>query len=197
VHVPTVNNKMQPLPTLSTRERLDSGPVVRRPVYSVELGRFFLGLRAQKGWDQSTAARFARQRQIPLTRNTLVRLEAGGIKHPEPHVLTAVSRLYGIDYETAVAAYVSCVYGNQPAPSVEVSREDVAAEAWRLLPGTHLRALARLLTPLEDSLVAPLVAVAEALIASLRVWQTHAPGIESAGGPVREARTKPAPSRRR
>lgn len=62
------------------------------------------GLRDSRGWSQSDAARFARQRGLapPLSRNVLLRLESGETKFPEADVLRAVASLYEHDYQDVV-----------------------------------------------------------------------------------------------
>lgn len=100
---PNVNNAPQAV--------IASEEMRRRPVYSKELGEFFTSLREAHGWNQSEAAEFAHRRgHKPLTRQVLLRLERGQTKNPEPDVLRAVGKLYGISYPRIVAAVMKCRY---------------------------------------------------------------------------------------
>lgn len=110
--VSTVNNKMQPLPTTSTSPEYHPADVRQRPIYFEELGEFFKQLREGRGWSQSDAARFARQKKLAgLSRNVLLRLEGGKVKSPEPDVLSAVAALYEVSYDAIVREYVRFRYG--------------------------------------------------------------------------------------
>jgi hypothetical protein len=88
--------------------------VPKRPVFSKELAHFFVSLRDDKGWGQRQAADFARRRAEngerelkPLTRQVMLKLEAGKTKNVEPAILRAVAALYGKTYEEIVTAYIA------------------------------------------------------------------------------------------
>lgn len=108
----TVNNKIQPLSTSSTRAGYDSAYVDERPIFLKELGDFFASLREGRGWTQSDAARYAKQKQLGgLSRNVILRLEAGKIKNPEPGTLRAVALLYDLSYDATVKEYTRVRFG--------------------------------------------------------------------------------------
>lgn len=108
----TVNNKIQPPSTSSTGAGYDPACVDVRPVYFKELGEFFENLRLGRGWTQSDAARYAKQKKLQgLSRNVIIRLEAGKIKNPEPDALRAIATLYEVSYESTVGEYTKVRFG--------------------------------------------------------------------------------------
>lgn len=109
---------MQPLSTVSTTGELPCPTVAERPVYLREFGRYCADLREAKGWNQSDAARYAKQRGLKeLTRNIILRIEAGKTKNPEPAVLRALADLYGRQYREMVDRLVFLRYGLGPDQS--------------------------------------------------------------------------------
>lgn len=98
-----------------------------RPVFLPELGQFFQQLREQKGWKQAYAGSLAERRGLSgLSRQVLLRLEAGRTKNPEPNVLRSIATLYQVPYEELLARFWQARYG--------VSPEHVTAARARLEP---------------------------------------------------------------
>jgi transcriptional regulator with XRE-family HTH domain len=88
-----------------------------RAVRYKELGDFFIGLRAARGWTQSHAADIAQRRELaPLTRQVLLRLERGQTKDPSPGVLKAIASLYEIPHEEVVRRLAAVKYGVSLTP---------------------------------------------------------------------------------
>lgn len=108
----TVNNKIQQWSTMESRRVLGSPPVPRRPVYDKELGRFFAELRATKGWTQRQAAEIAARKKgaEAVTRQVLLRLEAGRTKNPEPEVLRGLGVLYDLPYRQLAGRFIARRY---------------------------------------------------------------------------------------
>jgi transcriptional regulator with XRE-family HTH domain len=95
--------------------------VSARPVFHKELGEFFVELRTQRGWKQRQAASIAFRRRLKvLTRQVLLRLEAGRTKNPEPEVLRALAELYEMPYEDLVQRFVERRFG-LALPAVGIS----------------------------------------------------------------------------
>ena len=89
-----------------------SGAVPPRPKFHKELGRFFAELREAKGWTQRQAGDIASRKKLKgVTRQVILRLEAGRTKNAEPEVLRGLADLYGMTYEALAATYLSRRYG--------------------------------------------------------------------------------------
>lgn len=88
-----------------------------RPVFHPALGAYFKQLREQRGFKnpasgQSDAARQAeRQHLRTITRQIIVRLEAGRTKWPDPDVLRDLAALYRVPYTDIVARVTADAYG--------------------------------------------------------------------------------------
>jgi transcriptional regulator with XRE-family HTH domain len=101
--------------------------VRERPVRFKELGEFFLALRTARGWTQSEAVRFARQRgHAALTRQVLLRLERGQTKNPEPEVLQAIAALYGEPYQRVLGRFLAQRYGIDIGEGAQVKSDSSA-----------------------------------------------------------------------
>jgi len=86
--------------------------MTKRPVFHAKIGAFLAEQRAALGWTKSDAARFAAQRELPaLTRQVLLRLEAGRTRHPDADVLQQLSTLYGVPYADLLGMYIASEYG--------------------------------------------------------------------------------------
>lgn len=106
-----VNNKIEPESTIANRLVVRFQSVTSRPVFHRELGEFFRDLRLAKGWKQSQAVDIAARRELspPITRQVLLLLEAGRIRHPRPAVVNALSSLYDYPREEMKRRVVSAI----------------------------------------------------------------------------------------
>jgi transcriptional regulator with XRE-family HTH domain len=88
--------------------------VRERPVFLPELGSYFKELRKSKGWSLRGAASQAERWNLspPISYQVLFRLEKGQVKNPEPGVLRAVAKLYGVSYDGIVGKRLTAAYGD-------------------------------------------------------------------------------------
>lgn len=82
----------------------------KRRIHYPSLGKYFEGLRVQRGWNQSQAADIAKRRKLPLSYQALRGLEDGQTKHPTPAALKALGALYDVPYPEVVAAVIRDAY---------------------------------------------------------------------------------------
>lgn len=96
------------------------GMARQRPVHHEALGAYFVGLREKRDWKQKEASELAQRRGLlALTRQVLLRLERGQVKNPEPDVLKAAAKLYGVPYDELVRKFVALRF------SVEVTTDPI------------------------------------------------------------------------
>lgn len=81
-----------------------------RPVFHRELGKSFEQRRMARGWSQNQAVLRAKQLGVPISLSSLRYLEEGKTKHPDAEALRSLARLYELDYQELVAAFVGRTY---------------------------------------------------------------------------------------
>lgn len=109
----SVNNNQQRLVTNANKRLVASLRMPARPTFHPSLGQLFINLREAQSWTQSDAARFAKQRGLrALSRQVLIRLEAGKTKLPDRSVLEGLATLYSVNYESLAAEVVAAIAKN-------------------------------------------------------------------------------------
>ncbi len=156
---PTVNNIFQPMSTTRTSDPLRSA-LVARPVFYAAFGRWIAAEREALGWTQSDAARFAQQRNLPISRQQLLNLEAGRTQHPAPDLVAALAHLYDLPYAEIANRLFGEMYGAElPAGKprsttarriVEAPEEIWLLDRWRALKPANRAALRVALTALDE-----------------------------------------------
>ena len=119
---------------MQTGWMLASGCVSSRPVFHPEVGKLLEGLREARNWTQSEAAHIAKRRNLTLiTRQVLLRLEAGKTRDPQPKVLKQMASLYGISYAGLIGELMEHLYGVTSA-ELESTARPVAIEGFVAVP---------------------------------------------------------------
>jgi transcriptional regulator with XRE-family HTH domain len=156
--------------------------MAKRPTFHPDLGRFFAGLREERGWSQRQAAAIAKRRDVSLNYNAIWRLETGKIKNPEPEVMRAIAQLYELEYADVVQRFIGVRFGlTSPVRSTDqgsvlstggapgvpasdaVSRLESIRERDQTLSGEvrdAIRRLTRIATTLEEEAAADSTAAA-------------------------------------
>lgn len=85
----------------------DSDQMPARPKFLPDFAKFLVDAREAHGWKQAQAADIAVRRRLQVGYQSLRWLEEGKIKNPEPELIQAVAKLYGLPYEGVLARLLS------------------------------------------------------------------------------------------